>query len=338
MAEIRTIKATLDALLKLSTAKWWDLKGSHGGLRRDLQPAFSSSPFHEMAARLIFGQVRKQEGEATEQTAGAVSGGTSIHSGGSGGGGDGGGDGGGRSVDALPSKLEPLNVPEQLDYVRDLLVKEAMRRNEMLERVAKLQTDSVAGRMAASRLARGQESVRRVEAQQRSQQQGGQVTGEQPLMPAVQVESGPAEDGRNKESPSGVVASTAAAVELLEILRKRPGLLDESSHPGREAAVVGFCNDQGLQELDEIFDQKTFKFKARGTQAVSELSKQLNLKPFEAEWLIEQLEEAFIAKHPWKAGIQTASTFLGPVKDVVGVAKDVMGMGKSGADDGKEGQ
>ena len=71
---------------------------------------------------------------------------------------------------------------------------------------------------------------------------------------------------------------------------------------------------------------------------MSDLSKQLNLKPFEAEWLIEQLEEAFIAKHPWKAGIQTASTFLGPVKDVVGVAKDVMGMGKSGADDGKEGQ
>ena len=55
-AATRTIKGTLDELLKFQTTLWWDLKGGHGRSRTDLAPA-QESPFHRMAANLVFYQV-----------------------------------------------------------------------------------------------------------------------------------------------------------------------------------------------------------------------------------------------------------------------------------------
>ena len=163
----RTIRATLERLCKFQTAKWWALEGSHGGVRTDLRPASRESPFHTMAARLIFGQVRRLAADREGGPGGPAYGadgrrvGSSADVGGAGTGARGGTGAGSAGIPAASAAVGGgrVQVAEQLQKVRSMLLDTAIRAYEADERVSRLQAasvlpsvpDSVSARIAARR-------------------------------------------------------------------------------------------------------------------------------------------------------------------------------------------
>ena len=336
-----TIKGVLDRMLKFQTTQWWNLNGNHGGARTDLKPPSADSPFHRMAAELIFGQVRKLESTSAPAASPTV---TSMEAADVAGG-------------VAGTTRERIDVPRQLQELTAILLKSEMEAKTSIERAKRLAVggnlDSKAARIAARR----QESHRnRREGGAGGVGGAGSASASQTLETLAEDRRGePAkqalkDDGASAASSSSPVDAHSSRVdsandaagpstpspaseELVKILRAE-GMLPRgreiASASDAEAKVQSLCAEKGLRDLDELFGasdaERTGKLTALGMGLLDSITQALDLKTFERQRLESGVVGAFDKKYPFRAGVKQVAAFLQPLKEPLGVIKDAASM------------